>query len=556
MESVEPVTRTSSNLLTSAPTLDVESPTEMSTSENLPPRDYKFWLVFLGMGFATMITGLELSAVSTALPVIVDELKGSTTFVWVGSAYTLSATAFIPLSGGLAQIFGRKMVILAALLLTAIGSALCGAATSMNFLIAGRTVQGIGGGAITSITAIIISDLVPLRERGIFNGLIGIAWSVSSGAGPLIGGGLAQGGQWRWLFYLNIPICGVSALLMVLFLRVRTPPGTVSEKIRKVDWVGNALVIASTASCVIALTWSGIQHPWNSVPVLVPLILGLLGLIVFIAYEAKIAKHPLVPFIILTKLTSLSGYVQTFVMPVVMLGIIYYMPVYFQACKDLSPIGAGVDQLAVALVLAPVGIISGVSVNVTHKYRPQLWVSWVFVILGTGLLITLGADTLRGHAIGYLVICAIGLGILVTTTYFPVLAPLPVSQHALALSFFMFLRNFAQVWGVTIGGAVLQNELRKRMPAAFQAQFPEGTAVAYATIPLIPHLKDPLKSEVRAAFADSLKVVWEVMVGIAGLGLISCVGMKGLPLHTDVDKRWALENGKSDTKEGIQMNDS
>ncbi|OBZ69437.1 hypothetical protein A0H81_10667 [Grifola frondosa] len=440
-----------------------------------------------------MLNGLELSALTAALPRITNELQG-TTFVWVGSAYALSGTACIPLSGGLAQLFGRRAVFLGALLIMALGSALCGAAQSMNFLIAGRAVQGLGAGAIISIVAIITSDLVPLSDRGFINGLITIGWAVISGAGPLIGGGLAQSGHWRWIFYLNIPFCGVAAVIMLLFLRVRTPPGSVAEKLRRVDWIGNTLVIAATASCVIALTWSGIQHPWNSASVLVPFILGLMGLVGFIAYEATVAKHPLVrifplsvsfinrnglltvsqvPFILMSTRTSFSGYAQIFIMPIVLLGII----------------------------------------------------------------------------LAYLAISAVGMGILITTTFFPVLAPLPISENAAALSYYMFLRNFAQVWGVTIGGAVLQNELRKRMPADFLVQFPEGVAVAYTIIPLIPSLEEPLKSEVRVAFADSLKVVWEVLTGIAGLGLISCIGMKALPLHTDVDRDWALQNGKNDAKE-------
>ncbi|KZT02019.1 MFS general substrate transporter [Laetiporus sulphureus 93-53] len=506
-------------------------------------RDFKFWLVFLAIGIATLTTALELSAVSTALPTIVEELHGST-FVWVGSAYALAATAFIPISGGFAQILGRRVVMLGALIIMIIGSILCGAAKSMNFLIAGRTVQGIGGGGVASITAIIISDLVPLKERGVFNGLIGIAWAIASGSGPIIGGALAQSGQWRWLFYLNAPICGASGILIFFFLRVRTPPGSLWEKFNQVDWIGNWIVMASTTACVIALTWSGVQYSWSSTAVLVPLIIGLVGLIGFIAYEATVSKKPLVPFILMSTITGVSGYLQTFLMPIVMLGIIYYMPTYFQACKGLSPIGAGVDQFAVALVLAPSGIIAGVTVRRYQSYRPQLWISWVLLTLGTGLLILLREDTSRAHAIGYLVFCGIGLGILTTTTYFPVLAPLPISQNALALAFFMFLRNFAQVWGITIGGAVLQNQLHKNMPSEFLAQFPQGSSIAYATIPLISQLPEPLRTEVRVAFAVSLKVVWEVMTGIAGLGLLSSLLMKGLPLHDSVNEEWDLDDVK------------
>ncbi|TFY63949.1 hypothetical protein EVJ58_g2941 [Rhodofomes roseus] len=488
-----------------------------TTGQERQPRDASFWLVFLGIGFATMITALEWSAVSNALPTIVQDLHGSS-FIWVGSAYTLAGTAFIPLSGGLSQIFGRRIVVLSSLAIMALGSALCGSAQSMTHLIAGRTVQGLGGGGISATTAIIISDLVPLSERGLYNGLIGIAWAMAGSMGPIVGGALAQNGQWRWLFYLNLPICGVAAIIMTFCLRVQTPPGTLREKLRRVDWLGTFLVIAATAACVIGLTWSGIQYSWTSAPVLAPLIIGIVGMVAFITYECIFPEYPLVPSALLSTITGISGYMQTFLLPIVMIGIIYYIPVYLQACKGASPIGAGVDMLSFSLIVAPVGLLGG-----------------------TGLLITLDADTPLGHTIGFIAPCALGCGLLAFSTYFPVLAPLHVSQNGLAIAFFMFLRNFAMVWGVTIGGTVLQNELPKHLPAAFAAQFPEGTVIAYATIPTISSLPEPLRTEVRQAFAASLKVVWEVLLGVGGLGLASSLAMKALPLHTAVDDKWALQ---------------
>jgi len=171
-------------------------------------------------------------------------------------------------------------------------------------------------------------------------------------------------------------------------------------------------------------------------------------------------------------------------------------------------------------------------------------------MVGTGLLITLDADTPLGHAIGFLVPCALGCGLLAFSTYFPVLAPLHVSQNGLAIAFFMFLRNFALVWGVTIGGTVLQNELQKHLPPAFAAQFPEGTVIAYATIPAISSLPEPMRTEVREAFAASLKVIWEVLLAVAGLGFFSSLLMKAVPLHSAVDDQWGLQQ-QQESKDSV-----
>ncbi|KAI0026720.1 iron permease [Vararia minispora EC-137] len=508
-----------------------------------PKRDWMFWCIILSLFIPTLLTAVELTGIGTALPVIVNDLNGSQ-FVWVGSAYTLGATALLPFCGGLAQIFGRRIVMLLALLLFSIGSAVAGASTSMGMLIAGRTVQGLGGGAITALVQIILADLVPLLERGTFNGLMALAWTVGGGSGPVIGGALAQRGQWRWLFYLNLPICGLSALLVAFCLRLRTPEAPLREKLKTMDLIGNAIIVGSSTAVVIGLSWGGVQYAWSSARVLVPLILGLLGFIVFGVYEAYGASHPIVPTFLVTNRTALSGYIQNFIMGLLMAGLSYWLPVYFQACKDASPTASGVDAFGLSFTISPSSIITGITVQATHAYRPQMWLAWVLMLLGTGLLSSLSADGSRAQAYGFQVLAGIGIGIVYVAAYFPVLAPIPVRQSTPALSFHTFLRNFAQVWGVTIGGAVLQNELTRRLPPAFLARFPQGTEVAFAAIPLVHGLPQPLRDDVRAAFAGAMAVVWQVLAGIGGIGLFASLMMKALPLHTEVDRDYGRKDGQ------------
>lgn len=486
------------------------------------------------------LSALEYTAVSTALPTITHDLKGED-FVWVASAYSLASTSLLPMSGGMANILGRRTTMLIFLALFALGSALCGSAQSMDWLIAARAVQGAGGGGILSITSIIISDLVPLRERAIYNGLIGLTWAVASAIGPVVGGGLAQRGQWRWLFYLNLPVVGVAAILITLFVKMKTPEGSLKEKLARMDWIGNFLIVASSSAVVIALTWGGVRYPWTSPNVLVPLILGFVGMALFMVYEALVAKEPLVPFELISNRTSLSGYIQTFIAPTVMIASIYFMPIYFQACLGHSPMRSGVDILACAMTLGPMLVVTGVTIAVSKRYRPQLWVGWGLLVLAMGLFSIVKADTPLRNSIGFSVLLGLGAGIIYAATYFPVLAPLPVSQNANALAFFAFCRSFAGVWGVTIGTAVLQTQLGKKLPADFIEKFPGGVAIAYSAIPIIPSLPEPFRSEVRKAFADSLAVIWQVMIGVGAIGLLSCFFMKALPLHTSVDEKWGIE---------------
>ncbi|KAJ7167213.1 major facilitator superfamily domain-containing protein [Mycena crocata] len=514
-----------------------ESDTEVS-------RDWRFWCIIGSLAICMLLTAIEFTAVGTALPVIVQDLSGDK-FVWVGSAYTLGSTALIPFCGGLAQIFGRRIVVLGAIALFCLGSGLCGGATTMNFLIGGRTVQGLGAGAVTALIQIIIADLVPLKDRGAFNGVMALAWGIGGGSGPVIGGSLAERGQWRWLFYMNLPICGLAATLVTIFLRLKTPKAPLREKLKRMDWIGNSLIVASTTSIVIALTWAGIQFPWSSAKVLVPLILGLFGLAGFLVYEAWVPEYPIVPVSLLGSRTAFSGYAQNFFNGIVLSTLAYWLSVYFQACKDAGPTAAGVDGFGLSYTISPSCLIAGLVVQKSARYRQPMWVGWALMILGTALLGTLDENSSRSVCYGFQALVGIGMGIIYVVAYFPVLAPIPVSQSAPALAFFTFLRNFALIWGVTIGGTVLQNELTARLPSAFLAKFPGGTQIAFAIIPSIRDLPQPLKDEVRHAFAGSLHVLWNVLAGISGIGLLFSLLMKHLPLHTSVDKDWGRDDRPS-----------
>ena len=217
---------------------------------------------------------------------------------------------------------------------------------------------------------------------------------------------------------------------------------------------------------------------------------------------------------------------------------------YFQACKGAGPIGSGVDIFGFTMPTVPVGVLAGFTTAASKRYRPQLWLSWALVLIGLGLLSTVTADTSRAKSIGYQIIAGAGIGILCTCTYFPVLAPLPVTANAKALGLFMFLRYFSQIWGITIGGAILQNGLGERLPADFISAFPQGSGVAYSIIPLISGLEEPFKTQVENAFAESLQTMWRVLIAMAGFAFLVSLAMKHLVLHTSIDKDWAIEENE------------
>ncbi|KAI0353749.1 MFS general substrate transporter [Trametes cingulata] len=360
------------------------------------------------------------TAVSTALPTIVSHLNG-TDFIWAGTAYTIASTAVVPLVGNLVSGFGRKPVLLSFILVFAVGSAISGAAQNMSMLIAGRAIQGFGGGGCISITEIIYADMVPLPERGKFQGIVATAWALACAFGPLVGRAFANSGAWRWLFFLNLPI----------------------------------------------------------------------------------------PRFFFTDRTTLSGYLGTFFH-----GLVAIIALY-----TTSPCTSRRRK----------ALVGGLSVRVINRYCPQNYVGWSIMIVGFGLVSLLDENTSRALYIGLQIPLAVGLGII---------------AHALA--FFTFFRCFVMSWGIVIGGTILQGKLLHTLPPDFRATLPQGVQIAYAAIPSIPTLDEPLRSEVRAAFAQAMRLIWRIMIGISGAWLLTCLLMSEVELRKDsLDEKWGLQDDSS-----------
>ncbi|KAL7279419.1 hypothetical protein ACG7TL_007261 [Trametes sanguinea] len=513
----------------------------MSRDKSASAKGSAFWLSFLAIVVSNFLSAIDLTAVATTVPTITHDLNGGSNFVWVGSAYGLASAAILPFSGRLSDVFGRRPIMLIAITIFFFGSALSGSAKTMDWLIAARTVQGLGGGAITNLASTILADLVPLAERGAYQGLLTLAWAFAGAIGPAIGGAFAEHATWRWLFYLNLPLSGICFILVAMFLRVRTPEGSIREKLRRIDWFGNCLIIAGTTLALVALTWGGIQFPWNSAHVLAPLIIGLALIVLFFFYEALVPPEPTTPLDLLRHMAALSGNIATFVHGILSMAALFYLPVYFQACMGASPVSSSVKVLPTTIICSPMAIIFGIVVKKVQKYRAVNVIGWAFIMVGFGLFTLLKADSPTAVWACFEVITGTGMGILWGSTIFPILASTPVHRVAAAVAFYGFLRTFAQTWGVTIAASILQNELKKNLPAAFAARFPEGVEIAYAAIPLIPSLDKPLRTEVRVAFATSLSVVWKVMTGISGAGFLTLFILKEVPMQTSTDARYGLE---------------
>ncbi|MDX6483481.1 MAG: hypothetical protein QOE95_1252, partial [Gaiellaceae bacterium] len=238
------------------------------------------WTVFGALMLGMFLAALDQTIVSTALPTIVGDLGGLSHLSWVVTSYLLAATVSTPIYGKLGDMYGRKPVFQAAILIFLAGSMLAGLSQSMNQLIGFRALQGIGAGGLMVGAQAIIADIVPPRERGRYMGLIGSVFAVASVAGPLLGGFLVDSLSWRWVFYVNMPVGALAVAIVALRLRLATPRST-----HRIDYLGAAFLAAGVGSLVLLTTWGGNQYAWGSSTIVGLAIAGVALLALFVWQE-------------------------------------------------------------------------------------------------------------------------------------------------------------------------------------------------------------------------------------------------------------------------------
>ncbi|CEQ40448.1 SPOSA6832_02063, partial [Sporobolomyces salmonicolor] len=556
-------------------------------------KGFRFWAVFASLLVATFMAALEQTALSTALPSISASLDATADESWIANAYLLASAAWMPWAGGLAQIFGRRPVLLVGLAFFALGSILCGAAVNMNMMLAGRGVsascslpcllrispsremetgiQGAGGGIIFVLVEVVLSDIVPLSERGVYQGCFSCVWTLASATGPIIGGAFASF-DWTWLFWINLPLSALVAAVVVAFMRLKAPEGRWMDKLGKMDWcasafslrplwispnlyytrrIGNLVFIPSISVLILGLVSGGTSHSWSSAYVLASIICGAAGLVAWFFVEKHYVEHPTVPFAALMNRTSIVGYVTNFLHGVIALSV-YYMPAYFQSAKAYSTITSAVDFLPVVCIVSPMALVTGLAVNRTQKYKALNLAGWVFLTIGCGLLSITTASTSRAGWVLLPAVVALGIGINYAAPVFPILAPLPPSLAGQALAFQMLVRTAGNVIGIAIGLTTLTNQLARKLPQAFLDMIPGGASGAYSSIPLIRHLEEPLKTQVRVAFAQSLRTFWIVLIPFGGVGLLIALCMESIPLNDATDENWGVKEKKRDSLDSVE----
>ncbi|HVV91815.1 MAG TPA: MDR family MFS transporter [Hyphomicrobiales bacterium] len=411
-------------------------------------------VVYLGFMVVMGLAALDQSIVATALPRIVAQLGGAEHLSWIVTAYVLTSTATMPLYGKLSDLYGRKPLVYVSIIIFLVGSALSGLSQSMLQLIIFRAIQGIGAGGLMPLSQITISDLVPPRERGRYQGAIPVVFAVCSVAGPIIGGVITDLLSWHWIFYINLPLGLIG--LFIIGVALRRPQRTVR---RAIDYAGAALLAGATTALLLVMTLGGTQYPWTS-----PEMLGLEGATVLLTglfiLREQVAPEPMLPLLLFRNRTFVLGCTVLSLMFVGMQGASVFYPLFFQVVMGVAPSDSGVliAPLTVGLVIST--RLNGKFLLATGRYKPPQ-------LLGTGLGTIAFATLTWGAASGYglwviepaLFMVGVGMGLVMPNMTIAVQNAVDYAHMGVATATMSFFRSLGAVIGVAGSGAIMNARL-------------------------------------------------------------------------------------------------
>jgi len=504
----------------------------------IPPRmtPREIWLVMGGLMLAMMLAVLDQTVVSTALYTIVrdlDPLHGLAHLSWVVTAYLLTSTASQPLYGKMSDLYGRKKIFMLSIVLFLIGSMLCGFSQNMGQLIGFRAVQGLGAGGLMSIAMAIIGDMVAPRERGKYTGLFGVVFGLGSVMGPFIGGFLTDAHpflwwmtNWRWVFYINVPL-GLVALAViekVLHLSKNTHK-------HKIDYTGAALMVAGVCSLLLVTVWGGQEYAWTSPTILTLAVATLVMFGLFIRQEARTPEPILNLQLFKNRVFNISVPVL-FIMGAALFGSLIYVSLYFQIVNGLSPTAAGLHLVPMSLGMIPVSMLVGRSIAKHGKYRH-------FPIIGMGLMtavmVSLGRLTITTSSeliSVYLFLLGVGMGLVMQVITMAVQNAIPRSEMGAGTAATGFFRSLGAAIGSAGFGALLTSQLAKHLMAAGHAA--GGQALSAEAVHKLPPAAQQMIFE---AFTKSTNVVFLVAAALCCVGFVFAWFLPEMRLRSHQDDK-------------------
>lgn len=452
---------------------------------------FQLFSVLTSVVISLFVVALDQTIVSTLLTVISEEFNSFSKVGWLTSAFMLPMACLAPSYGKISIAFGRKYTMAVGLVIFGIGSLVCALANSIDMLIGGRVIQGLGGSAVQAMVQVIISESVPIDKRALAMSLIGVTFSVASVCGPFVGGAFTTHVTWRWCFYINIPLGAVALALLLLFFHPPRPHGNIRAKMASIDYLGTCLISAGLVLVLLAMTFGGNEYPWHSAAVICLFTIGGLMILLFTYYNFFIAKNPLIlkQIIVVPQIvaSTLSASLNFFFF----MGVVNYLAIYFQVIYNQTAWESGIHMLPLVISVSVASAFNGIFIKFTYFIKVTMMMSGVLGPVGMGLLQLLGRDTPTSAQIGLLIPVGVSIGLQFQSSLLSaqLKAPGNVPGSMISVTIFLtFMRTVGGIIGVIASQLMLSSRGSRYLSEAMRNS---ASSSALNSIPAKALLQSP-----------------------------------------------------------------